>query len=531
MAAPAHHPPTDPARPARHSDRVPKGSRLDPETVPHHRVAILGAGFGGLGMAIRLLQSGERDFIVLEKAADVGGTWRENTYPGCQCDVASNIYSYSFAPNPRWSREFAWQHEILAYLRDCADRFGVRPFLRLGHEVLEARWLQDRQRWWIRTTRGDFSADVLVSGHGGLSTPQAPDIPGLSRFRGAIFHSAQWRHDHDLAGERVAVVGTGASAIQVVPAIQPIVAHLTVFQRTPPWIVPRIDRPFSARRRWLFRYLPLTQKLDRLRLYLGRELVVFAMRNPDVMRRGQRMAREHLRAQVKDPALRDKLKPRYAMGCKRILLSNEYYPALTQPNVDVVTASIREVDETGAITEDGVHHTLDAIVLCTGFKVKDHPMMERLFGRDGRSLAECWGPEKNAYLGSTVSGFPNLFLLTGPYTGLGHNSIVYMLESQFEYVLGALRALQKRGAAAFDVRPEAMAAFAAEMQAQLQGTVWTSGCESWYQDESGRITTVWPTFTWRFRRRTRRFDAAAYAFEARREVSAEAGATRAAAAG
>jgi cation diffusion facilitator CzcD-associated flavoprotein CzcO len=518
MTGPAQAVRIDPAARAPHSERVRKRSGHGADAVPHHRVAIIGAGFGGLGMAIRLLQSGERDFVLLEKASGLGGTWRDNTYPGCQCDVASNIYSFSFAPNPSWSREFAWQGEILAYLRDCAERFGITPFIRFEHEVLEAYWLEDRQRWIIRTDRGELSADVLVSGHGGLSAPSTPDLPGLSRFRGTVFHSAQWRHDHDLAGERVAVVGTGASAIQIVPAIQPVVGHMTLFQRTPPWIVPRLDKPFSRLVRWLFRVLPFIQKLDRLQLYLRRELVVLAMRNPRIMRRGEQMARDHLYDQVKDRALRKKLTPRYAMGCKRILLSNEYYPALAQPNVDVVTASIREVDETGVITEDGVHHALDTLVLCTGFKVKDHPMTRRLYGRDGRSLAEQWGPEKGAYLGTTVSGFPNLFLLTGPYTGLGHNSIVYMLESQFEYVLGALAALAQRGAGALDVRREALDAFASEMQARLQGTVWTSGCASWYQDESGKITTVWPTFTWAFRKRTRRFDAAAYAFDARREA-------------
>jgi cation diffusion facilitator CzcD-associated flavoprotein CzcO len=519
MTQPAPAPAQSPS-PARISERVPRGTgrHLD---VPHQRVAILGAGFGGLGMAIRLLQSGERDFVVLEKATEVGGTWRDNTYPGCQCDVASNMYSFSFAPNPSWSREFAWQSEIFAYLRECADRFGVRPFIRFEHEVLEASWLEDRQHWLIRTSRGELSADVLVSGHGGLSAPSTPEIPGLSRFRGALFHSAEWRHDHDLTGERVAVVGTGASAIQVVPAIQPKVSKLTLFQRTPAWIVPRLDEPFSPRRRWLFKHVPITQKLARLRLYLARELVVFAMRNPKVMRRGERMAREHLRTQVKDRALRKKLRPSYAMGCKRILLSNEYYPALTQPNVEVVTESIHEATETGMITADGVHHELDAIVLCTGFKVLDHPIMQRLHGRDGRSLSEYWGAEKGAYLGTTVTGFPNLFLLTGPYTGLGHNSIIYMLESQFEYVLGALAALKQREAAALDVRREAMEAFASEMQAQLAGTVWTSGCASWYQDENGKVTSVWPSFTWRFRKRTRRFDAAAYDFEARREQLAQ----------
>jgi cation diffusion facilitator CzcD-associated flavoprotein CzcO len=518
--APKLVPGSEPPTPL-YSDRVPRRGGPDAARMSHHRVAILGAGFGGLGMAIRLLQSGERDFVVLERADEVGGTWRDNSYPGCQCDVASNMYSYSFAPNPNWSREFAWRDEIFAYLRDCADRFGVRPFIRFGHEMLDACWLEDQQRWLIRTNRGELTADVLVSGHGGLSAPSTPDIPGLSRFRGTVFHSAAWRHDHDLTGERVAVVGTGASAIQIVPAIQPKVGHLTLFQRTPPWIVPRMDEPFSPRARWLFRHLPFTQKLSRLKLYLGRELVVLALRNPNVMRRGEQMAREHLREQVKDRELRKKLTPRYAMGCKRILLSNEYYPALTQPNASVVTESIREATETGLVTVDGVHHELDTIVLCTGFHVIDHPVMHQLYGRDGRSLAQYWNGDMGAYLGTTVSGFPNLFILTGPYTGLGHNSIVYMLEAQFEYVLGALAALRERDAAALDVRPEAMEAFAAEMQEKLKGTVWTAGCASWYQDQSGKVTSVWPTFTWRFRKRARHFDAQAYHFEPRRQPLSE----------
>jgi cation diffusion facilitator CzcD-associated flavoprotein CzcO len=511
------------------SERVPKTRGPDAATTPHHRVAILGAGFGGLGMAIRLLQSGERDFVVLEKANEVGGTWRDNTYPGCQCDVASNMYSFSFAPNPDWSRTFAWQGEIFTYLRDCADRFGVRPFIRFDHELLEARWLDEQQRWEILTSQGMMTADVLVSGHGGLSAPSAPELPGIERFKGTVFHSAQWRHEHDLKGERVAVVGTGASAIQVVPAIQPQVGKLILFQRTPAWVVPRPDQPFSKRQRWFYRYVPFAQKLNRLWLYLTRELVVLAMVNPDLMRRGELMAKEHINAQVQDPTLREKLTPRYAMGCKRVLLSNEYYPALTQPNAEVVTEGITEVTETGIVTTDGQHHELDTIVLCTGFKVTNHPIAHRFLGRDGRSLAEHWQGGPGAYLGTSVTGFPNLFMLAGPYTGLGHNSLVYMLESQFTYILGALAALQARDAAAVEVERAVMDAFCEEMQQKLKGTVWTSGCASWYLDSNGRNTSVWPTFTFRFRARTKQFDAVAYAFEPRRAAKPQTGTAYAAA--
>jgi cation diffusion facilitator CzcD-associated flavoprotein CzcO len=482
---------------------------------PHHEVVVLGSGFGGLGMAIRLLQAGKRDVVVLEREHEVGGTWRDNTYPGCQCDVASNIYSYSFAPNPSWSRTYALQAEIFAYLRECADRFGVRPLIRFGTELLQANWLPDQQRWQLRTSQGLLTADSLILGQGGLSAPSVPELPGLDRFEGTVFHSAAWNHDYDLGGKRVGVVGTGASAIQIVPAIQPKVEKLTLFQRTPAWIVPRHDYPFNRLERFLFRYLPFTQKLDRARLYWSRELVVLGMTHPKWMQLGERIALNHLREQVKDRALRKKLKPSYALGCKRILLSNEYYPALAQDNAEVVTGAIREVTAHGVVAEDGTEHALDALVLCTGFQVTDHPITQIVYGRDGRSLAEHWVQGAQSHLGTTVHGFPNLYLLTGPNTGLGHNSIVYMLEAQFEYILGALRELEARGGGAFDVSEQAVQAFGDEMQARLQGTVWSSGCASWYLDKNGRNTTVWPSFSFEFRKRTQHFDAHAYIHEPR----------------
>lgn len=484
--------------------------------VPHHRVAIVGAGFAGLGMAIRLFGEGERDVVVLEKGSDVGGTWRDNTYPGCQCDVPSNLYSFSFAPNPNWSRDFAWQSEILEYLKGCADRYGVRPHIRFETEVLSSHWENDAQRWRIETNRGTLTADVLVSGHGGLSAPSVPDIEGLATFRGKVFHSASFRHDEDLAGKRVAVIGTGASAIQIVPSIQPRVGELLLFQRTPPWIVPRFDQPFSATQRFLWRTFPLLQRLDRLRIYLFRELLVLAMVFfPRMLTWLEVVARKHLDAQVADPALRKKLLPDYSIGCKRMLLSNDYYPALTQPNARVITAGIREITKDGIVTSDGTEHAVDVIVLCTGFKVTDHPIIHRFRGRDGRTLAEHWTDGATTYLGTTVSGFPNLFLMTGPYTAVGHTSIVYMLEAQFEYVIGALREMRKRGLGALEVRRDVLEAFVDEMGQKVAGTVWNSGCKSWYLDKNGRNTTIWPSFTFRFRARTRRFDARAYDAEPR----------------
>ncbi|MCC5950534.1 MAG: NAD(P)/FAD-dependent oxidoreductase [Acidimicrobiia bacterium] len=481
----------------------------------HHRVAIIGAGFAGIGMAARLLAVGHRDVVILERAADLGGTWRDNSYPGCQCDVPSHLYSYSFAPNPDWSRSFADQHEIFAYLRSCAERFGVTPHIRYGAELLEARWDDVARRWHLDTAAGAYTADVLVVGSGPLSEPSIPDLPGIERFAGTTFHSACWDHDHDLRGERVAVVGTGASAIQFVPRIQPLVDHLTVFQRSAPWIVPRPDRPIGERTKARYRRYPLLQKAARTAIYWNRELLVFGLaKHPRLMRLPEKVARTHLEQQVTDPALRAALTPDYAIGCKRILLSDEYYPALTRPNVDLVTDAVAEVREHSIVTRSGSEHAVDTIIWGTGFAVTDHPMYRRLIGRSGRSMFDGWssGTGVGAYKGTTVVDFPNLFLLAGPNTGLGHSSIVFMLESQFAYVLDALAHLDRRGAAALEVRPDAYRTFNDELHDELDGTVWNAGCGSWYLDERGRNPTLWPGFTWRFRLATRRFDADAYSF-------------------
>ncbi|MGH8998161.1 MAG: flavin-containing monooxygenase [Acidimicrobiia bacterium] len=476
-------------------------------------VVIVGTGFAGLGQAIRLRQEGIDSFVVLERAGDVGGTWRDNTYPGAACDVPSHLYSFSFAPNPEWSRSFSAQDEILAYLRDCADRLGVRPHLRFGHEVTGARWCADEGRWHVETTGGNYRARVLVSATGALSDPCLPGLPGLDRFAGTTFHSARWDHDHDLTGRRVAVIGTGASAIQFVPQIQPKVENLTLFQRTPPWVLPRWDRPFRGWERWLFRNLPLTQRLARAGIYWGREGYVLGFAfDPRVMRAAERFARRHLHHQVPGTELRAKLTPDYTIGCKRVLISNDYYPSLTQPNVDVVTDPIGEIRPAGVMTAGGEMHPVDTIIFGTGFRVTDIPAAARICGRDGTSLAEHWHGGMEAHKGTSVAGFPNLFLLVGPNTGLGHSSQVFMIESQLAYVTDAVRCVLGAGAAAtVEVRPEAQAAWNDDIQAAMGRTVWTTGgCRSWYLDEQGRNTTLWPDFTWRFRRHTRRFDPGAY---------------------
>ncbi len=475
-------------------------------SIRHVRIAIVGAGFSGLGMAIRLKQRGQRDFVVIEKAADVGGTWRDNTYPGCACDIPSHLYSFSFALNPQWSRAYSPQSEIWDYLRRCAERFGILPYIQYNNELLDASWNEDDQSWHITTAKGQLIADILILGNGPLSEPSLPAIPGIERFEGVVFHSAQWNHDYDLAGKRVAVIGTGASAVQFVPQIQPRVAHLSLLLRTPPWILPRRDHAIPSWQRALFRLLPITQRFVRTRIYWRQELLALGfVYRPGIMESAMRLAQRHLAEQVPNAELRAKLTPHYLMGCKRILLSDDFYPALTQPNVELVTNRMREVRANSIVTEDGREHEIDAIICGTGFHVTDAQLPRYVHGRGG-SLDESWHPDPRAYLGTTVSGFPNLFLLIGPNTGLGHNSMIFMIESQINYILDCLRLIDRRKLPAVEVLPEIQEAFNKEMQQRMRGTVWTSGCASWYLDANGHNTTLWPGFTFEFRRRTRHFD-------------------------
>jgi cation diffusion facilitator CzcD-associated flavoprotein CzcO len=478
----------------------------------HVRVAIVGSGFAGLGMAIRLKEQGQHDFTVLERADDIGGTWRDNTYPGCGCDVPSHLYSFSFAMNPGWSRSFAGQPEIFDYLSRVTDRYGIRPHIQFGTELLDARWDESALRWRISTSRDELTADVLIAGMGPLSDAAIPALPGLATFAGATFHSARWRHDVDLAGKRVGVVGTGASSIQFVPEIAPEVSHLTVFQRTAPWVLPRGNTPISAAWRSAYRRIPGLQRMVRGVLYgTAESLVVGFTGRLKVLPLLENQGRKQLESQVTDPVLRERLTPRFALGCKRILFSKTWYPTLARDNCDVVIDAIEEVVPAGVRTSDGVLHELDVLIFATGFHVTDMAVGDRVRGRGGVSLDEVWRGSPQAYRGTTVTGFPNLFLLVGPNTGLGHTSIIYMIESQLPYVDGALRFLRESGAAAVDVRPEVQEAFNADVQRRMGRTVWTAGgCNSWYLDENGRNSTLWPDFTFRFRRLLKQFDADAY---------------------
>jgi cation diffusion facilitator CzcD-associated flavoprotein CzcO len=471
----------------------------------HHTVIIVGSGFGGLGAAMRLQDEGV-DFVVLERADEVGGTWRDNTYPGCACDVESYLYSFSFRQSPDWTQWYSAQPEIQTYLQRCARDSGVVKQIRFGHEVRAAAW--DGANWQVETNRGTFTAQFFVLATGPLSEPV---VPVIEHFKGKVFHSARWDHAYDLTNRNVAVIGTGASAIQFVPAIQPKVAKLHLFQRTPAWVLPRPDRTIPPWQQRLFRRLPLLQRLERLRIYLYRELTLPLFRHPAVIRRAQRLALWNLNRAIRDPVLREKLTPRYVMGCKRILLSNEYYPALARPNVDVVTSGIAEVREHSIVDGAGVERAVDAIILGTGFRPTDPPLAPFIRGRDGRTLAELWNGSPRAHLGTTIAGLPNLFVLLGPNTGTGHTTVVYLCEAQVAHFLGALRFMRANGVTSIEPREDAQSAFTAMIDRRMRGTVWTAGgCASWYLDRTGRNSTLWPDFTWKFRRRVTRFDASEY---------------------
>ena len=488
---------------------------------PHFRVAILGTGFGGLGMAIRLKQTGEEHFVILERAPTLGGVWRDNTYPGAACDVPSHLYSFSFAPNPDWTHAYSAQPEIWLYLQACAKRFGLLPHCRFGHDVLACEWVEDAQHWALETSAGNFTADAVISGTGALSDPTFPELPGLKRFAGEVMHSARWNARYDFHGKRVAVVGTGASAIQLVPALQREAAQLLLFQRTPAWVMPRKDHLIPAWRRALYRWVPGLQRLSRLALYCTRELLAIGFLNPWLLAQVQKLAARHLRKAISDPALRAKLTPHYTLGCKRILVSDDYYPALNQPNVAVVTEALREVLPRAVVTADGREHPVDALVFATGFHVTDMPFAHLIRGRSGQTLAETWAGSPRAHLGTTFTGFPNLFLLQGPNTGLGHTSVLLMLESQFEHILAGLRFLSVHDLGTLEPTPEAQARFISDVDTKMAHTVWAQGgCQSWYLDSTGRNSAIWPDYTFAFMKRVEPFDPSEFTIQARRRRGA-----------
>ncbi len=486
---------------------------VDIAAVQTCEVAIVGSGFAGLCMGVRLKQAGIDDFVILEKDRELGGTWRDNRYPGCACDVPSHLYSFSFAQNPAWSRKYPRQEELLEYTRKVADDFGLTPHVRLDSALLAARWDEARGLWRLQTARGELLARTLVLGLGALGRPALPRLRGLERFAGKTFHSARWDHDYDLTGKRVAVIGTGASAIQFVPEIAPKVARLDLYQRTAPWIVPRPDRAITAAERWLMRRVPGYQQLFRGLLYMQHEARVLGfVVDPRLMAVARTVALRHIARQIPgDAELRRKVTPDYTIGCKRILVMNDYYPALTRPNVEVITDAIREVTPDAVVDATGRERPVDAIIFGTGFDVADPLGGVPIAGVGGQDLHAKWRADGvTAYLGCSVAGFPNLFMIAGPNTGLGHNSMIYMIESAVTYAVEAVKTLRRRGLVAVDVKPAVQRAYNERLQRRLGKAVWASGCKSWYLGADGHNFTLWPGFTFEYRWATRRFDAENY---------------------
>ncbi len=491
------------------------------EHVEHFEIAIVGAGFAGLGMAMELRGAGIDDFVVFERADDLGGIWRDNTYPGCACDIPSVLYSWTEEQNPGWSSAFAGQPEIWEYMRRVVSRHQLDAHLRYGHEVLEMRWQEAPARWQIETTQGTLTADLVVSAAGALADPSIPSLPGLERFRGTTFHSARWEHDHSLDGRRVAVVGTGASAIQFVPEIQPEVSRLTVFQRTPPWVMPRANPDIPGRWRRRFKRHARLLRAARAVVFSLQELLHVGFKHPRLMKLLERRALRHLKEQVPDPALRAKLTPDYRLGCKRILGSDTWYPAVSAENVEVVTAGIAEVTPDGIRDCDGVEHRVDTIIFGTGFQVTDQPISHRVFDPAGRTLAEVWQGSPEAHLGMGVAGFPNLFFLLGPNTGLGHNSVLLMIEAQVDYLMRVLAWRRSGERHAIEPRAEAQSRFLAEVDRGTRGSVWTAGgCLSWYLDATGRNSTLWPGSVRAYQRLLSRFEPEEYQVRAPRRAPA-----------
>jgi cation diffusion facilitator CzcD-associated flavoprotein CzcO/acetyl esterase/lipase len=474
-------------------------------------VAVVGAGFAGIGMGIELARAGIRDFTIFDKADGIGGVWRDNTYPGAACDVPSHLYSFSFAPRDDWPKRFSEQPDILGYLQSCARNHGLDDHLRLGTEVTSAEFDEGSGRWRLLLGSGEITeADVLVPACGQLSVPSDAAIPGLDSFRGTSFHSARWDHDHDLSGERVGVIGTGASAIQFVPAIAPQVSSMTIFQRSAPYVIPKVDRNYRRWHHWMFRRLPASRLAARAGFWAFFEMGSLGLTSFRPARIPFELAYRALkRFQVRDPALREALTPGYEIGCKRILISSDFYPALQRDNVSVVTAPVDEVTPDGVRTADGTEYRCDTLILGTGFAANDFLAPMQVLGTGGRDLNEAWRDGARAYLGMTVPGFPNMFMLYGPNTNLGSGSILYMLESQIRYVTDAVEALGAAGTDRIEVRDDVESDYDSEMQQRLDDSVWAT-CASWYRTDGGRITNNWPGRMREYRRRTRQLDLADY---------------------
>lgn len=474
---------------------------IRPRTTQRVGVVILGAGFGGLCMAIKLKAQGNHDFLILEKSNEVGGTWRDNSYPGCACDVQSHMYSYSFETKADWTKRYAPWQEIQQYILDTTEKYGIRPYCRFGQEVNSAVFNEKSGTWTVKTSTGDaYICQHFILASGPLHVPQIPKIKGLDKFKGKVFHSAQWDHDYDLKDKNVVSIGTGGSAIQYCPEIAPKVKKLTVLQRTPAWVIPRDERRYSSLDKSLFKHLPALRTLHRYRLYWTNESRVWPIFNPPLAKAAGAIAKNFIKFQVKAPDIAKKLTPDYVLGCKRILISNKYYPMFNRDNVDLVTEGIREIKEHSIVTNDGVERPADCIILGTGFIVDPRIYMKHfeVKGLGGRRLQDDWKESVECYLGTIASGYPNLWQLVGPNAGLGHNSIIFMIEAQVHYILESMKLLDKKQQSYMDVKASVQRKFNHMLQKKMKKTVWATGCTSWYADASGKNFAVWPKSTWRF---------------------------------
>lgn len=490
----------------------------------HTPILIIGSGFAGLGMAIQLRRRGREDFLIIERASEVGGTWRDNHYPGVACDVPSHLYSFSYLPKPDWSRVFSPGAEILDYMRDCARDEGLLPKIHFDTEMLECRWDGAAGHWVVETSKGTYTAKILISGTGHLADSHLPAIEGIETFTGALFHSAGWDHSVDLEGKRIGVVGSGASAIQIVPQMQKIASELVVFQRTAPYMIPRLDRAFSEGERRLLARDPESLEALRSEIFWLGEFNFAQRRNIDrYIDEAKKFALDHLEAQVPDPELRAKLTPPYEIGCKRVLISNEYYPAVAAPNATLEASALARIDGGTAYGASGKGYDLDVLVFATGFEAVRPPFAKRIFGTEGVSLDAHWDKGMQAFDSIAVNGYPNLFIINGPNTGLGHNSIVYVIEAQVDYILGALDHIEAEGIAVIEATRAAEDDYMDRLHARSEGTVWLAGgCKSWYVDQrSGRLTLIWPDFAYSFRDENGTFHPEGYAMTPARVVAAQ----------
>lgn len=481
----------------------------------HIKVAIIGAGFGGLATAIQLLQNGIDNFVILEKASDVGGTWRENQYPGAACDVQSHMYSLSFAPKTDWSKRYAEAPEIFSYIQNLIAKFDLKKYIRFNQKVVSTRYQDASATWQIQTESGEqLDSQFLIFASGPLHVPQIPKIKGIEKFKGEIFHSSQWNHAYNLSGKKVASIGTGGSAIQYIPEIAPQVDQLYVFQRTAAWVIPRDERAYNPIDQKLFAKFNWFRKLHRARLYWSNESRVVPIVQPSMMRMGQKLAEFFIRYQVKNKDIASKLTPSYTMGCKRILVSNKYFPTFNRKNVELITEGIQEITENSIITRDGQSRAIDCLIYGTGFITDPRIYLKSFecFGENGRELKDAWQDGAESFYGISTKGFPNLFQLLGPNTVLGHNSVIFMIEAQVKYILQLIQAVEKSKVQAIVVKDHAQDQFNAEIQKQFEGTVWQSGCVSWYQQDGGKNFALWPSYTWKYWLNTRNVNLADYRF-------------------